>query len=138
MTGVGEHRRTHQTQQRRAVLRALTQVPGFISAQELHARLRHAGNMVALATVYRALRVLADAGQIDATRAASGERLFRYCAEPGCAYFLVCDRCGVHISLDACPVEEWAAVVAAQHGFADISLVVEITGRCPACGTVQL
>lgn len=123
MTGVG----------RRAVLRALAEVPGFVSAQGLHARLRRSGVTVALGTVYRALHALADGGDIDTTRTATGERLFQYCAQPGCTYFLVCDRCGIRIPLDAGQVEEWAATVAARHGFTDLNLVVEITGMCPGC-----
>ncbi|HEY0805948.1 MAG TPA: Fur family transcriptional regulator [Pseudonocardiaceae bacterium] len=130
MTGVAGR---YQTRQRRAVLRALAQEPGFVSAQVLHARLRLAGDTVALGTVYRALHALADAGDIDATRTATGERLFQYCTQPGCTYFLMCDHCGIRIPLDACPVQEWAATVAARHGFTDINLVVEITGVCPAC-----
>jgi Fur family ferric uptake transcriptional regulator len=133
MTDRGGRRGPLQTRQRRAVFRALAQVPGFISAQDLHVRLRHAGDTIGLATIYRALHTLAAAGHIDATRAATGEQLFQYCAEPGCLYFLVCHRCATHVSLDVHPVQEWAASTAEQHGFTDINLIVEITGLCPAC-----
>lgn len=135
MTVRGEQRGPYRTRQRSAVLRALAHVPGFVSAQDLHARLRHTGDSVGLATVYRALHSLADAGHIEATRAATGERLFQYCPDPGCVYFLVCRNCGDRAPLDAHPVEEWATSVARQHGFTDIELVVEITGLCSTCAT---
>jgi Fur family ferric uptake transcriptional regulator len=133
VTARGERRGAYQTRQRRAVLRALAHVREFISAQELYARLRHTGDAVGLTTVYRSLQALADAGYIESTRAPAGERLFRYCPDPGCVYFLVCYRCGEHVPLDAHLVEDWAAVVAQQHGFSDIDLTVEITGLCSAC-----
>jgi Fur family transcriptional regulator, ferric uptake regulator len=132
MTGNGEPRRTRQ---QGVVLRALAQVSGFISAQDLHVRLRHGGDAIGLATVYRALHTLAAAGHIDTTRAANGAQLFQYCAEPGCLYFLVCHRCGTHVSLDVDPVQEWATATAARHGFTDIDLMVEITGLCSACAS---
>jgi Fe2+ or Zn2+ uptake regulation protein len=31
------------------------------------------------------------------------------------------------------PAEDWAATTAADHGFTDIHLIVELTGLCPAC-----
>ncbi len=133
MTGRGERRGPLHTRQRRAVFRALAQVPGFLSAQDLHVRLRQAGDTIGLATIYRALHTLAAAGHIDTTRAATGEQLFQYCAQPGCLYFLVCHRCASYVPLDVHPVEEWAASTAEQHQFTDINLIVEITGLCPAC-----
>jgi Fur family transcriptional regulator, ferric uptake regulator len=133
MTDRGGRRGPLQTRQRRAVFRALVQVPGFVSAQDLHVRLRHAGDTIGLATIYRALHTLAAAGHIDTTRAATGEQLFQYCAHPGCLYFLVCHRCADHIPLDVDPVEEWASTTAEQHGFTDLNLIIEITGLCPSC-----
>ncbi|HEX4705967.1 MAG TPA: Fur family transcriptional regulator [Pseudonocardiaceae bacterium] len=133
MTAGRHGERRYQTRQRRAVLRALTTVSGFISAQDLYAHLRHAGEPVGLGTVYRTLHGLADAGDIDTTRTTTGEQLFQYCAQPGCTRFLVCRQCGRRVALDARPVEQWATATATRHGFTDIDLVVEITGRCANC-----
>ena len=38
-----------------------------------------------------------------------------------------------NVPIDADTVENWAATTAADHGFTDIHLVIELTGLCPAC-----
>jgi Fe2+ or Zn2+ uptake regulation protein len=52
----------HLTRQREAILRALSDHPGFVSAQTLHIRLCTDGGRIGLSTVYRNLRALARAG----------------------------------------------------------------------------
>ena len=54
------------TTQRRAILAALDQAAGFVSAQELYARIAAVGDRVALATVYAQLKKLAASGDVDA------------------------------------------------------------------------
>src|SRR5512132_2864997 len=58
------------TRQRTAVLEALRRAPEPLSAKDLHAGL---GRSVGLATVYRALQGLVDAGRVDVFRRESGE-----------------------------------------------------------------
>jgi hypothetical protein len=77
------------TRQRMAVLDALRRPPEPLSAKDLHAGL---GRSVGLATVYRALQGLVDAGRVDLFRRESGEALFRLC-NPVHHHHLVCHRC---------------------------------------------
>ena len=65
-----EHRGEHPaglrpTRQRRAVAEAIASFDDFRSAQEIHELLGRRGEAVGLATVYRTLQRLADAGEID-------------------------------------------------------------------------
>ncbi|MGO7983893.1 transcriptional repressor, partial [Rhizobium johnstonii] len=53
------------TWQREAVRGALDSAGGFVSAQGLHSTLHASGSPSGLATVYRALVDLADAGEAD-------------------------------------------------------------------------
>ena len=53
------------TKQQAAVATALGHVEDFVSAQQLHARMRAGGNPIGLATVYRALTALAADGVLD-------------------------------------------------------------------------
>jgi Fur family transcriptional regulator, ferric uptake regulator len=132
MTASGARRGRYQTRQRRAVVRTLAQVPGFLSAQALHARMHLAGETISLTTVYRALRVLADAGRIDTIPGPAGGQLF-HLGTAGRSRHLVCRDCDQNVPADAGTVEDWAASTAADHGFTDIQLVIELTGLCPAC-----
>jgi Fur family ferric uptake transcriptional regulator len=105
----------------------------FRSAQELHELLRQRGESVGLTTVYRALQLLADSGEIDAVRAADGEYHYRRCAATGHHHHLVCRRCGSATEIEAPAVERWARRVAAEHGFTGTEHTVEIFGVCAQC-----
>jgi Fur family transcriptional regulator, ferric uptake regulator len=121
------------TRQKRAIDAALDDTDGFMSAQDLHARLRTAGERIGLATVYSQLRSLAGAGEIDSVRADSGETLYRRCAMPVHHHHLVCRGCGRTVELDAPELEALARRLGEEHGFSDLDHVVEITGLCAAC-----
>ena len=79
------------TRQRLSVLSSLRDRPDAVTAQDLHAELRAAGDTVGLTTVYRTLTALADAGFLDVfTR--DGEQAFRLCGDVH-HHHLVCETC---------------------------------------------
>lgn len=121
------------TRQRRAVLGALAGENGFRSAQDIHSALRSGGGEVGLATVYRSLQLLADAGEVDVLRDDSGELLYRLCAGGGHHHHLVCRSCGTAVEVSSAAVERWATTVAAEHGFTDVEHSVEVFGTCSSC-----
>jgi Fur family ferric uptake transcriptional regulator len=123
---------TRPTRQRRAVAAALRSSEEFRSAQEIHDALRHDGENVGLSTVYRTLQALADSGEVDTLRTDDGEALYRRCST-GHHHHLVCRVCGRTVEVEGPAVERWAAGVANQHGFADVSHSVEVFGTCPDC-----
>src|SRR5487761_669564 len=116
--------RVRGTKQASAVAAALSRLPGFRSAQEIHAELRRQGETVGLTTVYRHLQVLSEQGVIDTIRDPSGESLYRQCVSPSHHHHLTCRECGRG-------VEEWAAKVAAEAGFTSVDHTVELFGLCP-------
>lgn len=124
--------RRRPTRQQAAVAAALQDVPDFSSAQELHARLREAGDPVGLATVYRTLTGMAETGEVDVLRTDEGEAVYRMCST-GHHHHLVCRECGRAVEVEGPAVERWTDQVAADHGFSDISHTLEIFGRCPDC-----
>ena len=69
---------------------ALASLPGFRSAQEIHAELRRQGEAVGLTTVYRHLQVLSEQGVIDSIRDPSGEALYRQCGSTAHHHHLTC------------------------------------------------
>ena len=120
------------TRQRAAVRAVFAEFDGFHSAQEVHARLRSAGDTVGLSTVYRAVQSLADDGELDALRTDSGETLYRRCSRQH-HHHLVCRSCGRTVEVAGPAVEAWADRVAGEHGFADVSHTLEIVGTCADC-----
>ena len=120
------------TKQQRAVVAALADVDEFISAQNLHAQLRAQGSTIGLATVYRALQSMSDAGTVDVLRSDDGEASYRACSTHH-HHHVVCRDCGRTVEVEAPSVEQWAASVGEQHGFRDVSHTVEVFGVCEDC-----
>jgi len=125
------------TKQRTAVSAVLNDAEGFNSAQDLHAKLRERGERVGLTTVYRTLQALADAGEVDVLRTASGEAAYRRCASDDHHHHLVCRQCGTAVEIAGPAVETWAQRVADEHGFTDLSHTVEIFGLCRDCSAAR-
>ncbi|MFD7767380.1 Fur family transcriptional regulator [Streptomyces sp. NPDC059787] len=121
------------TPQRTAVLDALRARDVFVSAQSLHATLVAGGTAVGLSTVYRTLRLLEAAGNVDVVRDGDGERLYRPRADDGHRHYLVCRECGLSLAVDSEDVEEWVARIARDIGFHAVDHTVELTGVCDDC-----
>ena len=121
------------TWQKDAVRHALNEAIGFVSAQQLHLVLRNHGSTIGLATVYRALADLAEAGDADSLQSQDGETLFRACGN-GHHHHLICKSCGTTVEIEAGVVESWADGVAAANGFTQASHTIEIFGICQKCG----
>lgn len=121
------------SRQRSEVAALLERRDGFHSAQDLHAQLRTSGNPVGLATVYRALQTLVEDGEVDVLRTGEdGEALYRRCSD-GHHHHLVCRACGLTVEVEGSEVERWARSTAAEHGFSDVTHVLELFGTCAGC-----
>jgi len=120
------------TRQRRAVIEVMTSFDDFRSAQEIHDLLTQRGDAVGLATVYRTLQRLADAGEVDLLRTEGGETIYRRCSDSH-HHHLVCRSCGATVEVEGPTVERWTRAIAQEHGYADVSHSLEIFGTCPAC-----
>lgn len=119
------------TRQRLTVLDALRDRDGAITAQDLHAELRQAGDPVGLTTVYRTLASLAEAGFLD-TFARDGEQAFRLCGDAH-HHHLVCETCNKVEEITAEEVERWVSQVAKTRGFTVTGHRADIFGVCAEC-----
>ena len=121
------------TRQRTAIFEALRNTSGFKTAQGLHMEMLRAGDRVGLATVYRNLQSLAEAGQVDVIQNESGEVMFRLCQATDHHHHLVCRSCGRSEEITADEIERWAVRVARRHGFNDVTHTAELFGFCASC-----
>ncbi|BBY53153.1 transcriptional repressor [Mycobacterium koreense] len=124
--------RMRSTRQRTAISELLETIDEFRSAQELHDELRRRGETIGLTTVYRTMQSMAADGLVDTLRTDTGESVYRLCSEHH-HHHLLCRHCGATIEVGAHDVEAWAAKVAAEHGFTEVSHSIEIFGRCADC-----
>lgn len=123
---------TRQTRQRTAVDEVLSDTTAFSTAAQIHAALEERGDRVGMATVYRTLQRMSDAGALDAIRTDDGEMAYRRCSRSH-HHHLVCRSCGLVVEVTGPPVEAWAARVAAEHGFTGVRHSLEIFGQCAGC-----
>src|SRR5215471_6382456 len=98
--------RARGTKQAAALATALASLPGFSSAQDIHAELRRRGENVGLTTVYRHLQALSEQGAIDTIRDPSGEILYRQCGSTAHHHHLTCRTCGSSVEVEGRVVEQ--------------------------------
>jgi len=120
------------TAQRLVVLDAMLREPNDVTAQTLHERLRPDHPRLGLATVYRTLASLADAGVLDRLHHSHGAICYRYC-EPGHHHHLICRNCHAVVELRDCDLDEWANRVGSKHGFRRVEHSIELQGLCDSC-----
>jgi Fur family ferric uptake transcriptional regulator len=123
--------RTRASSKRNAIIEVLGDSEDFRSAQDIHELMRRTEQKVGLATVYRTLQAMSEAGEVDSLRAENGEITYRRCSESH-HHHLVCRVCGKAVEVRGPAVEKWADRMAAEHGFRDVSHLVEIFGTCSA------
>ena len=121
------------TEHRVAVLAALANEPNDATAQEVHAKLAAGGVRIGLATVYRALALLAAEGVVDELMHRPGETCYRLCSEDDHHHHLVCSQCHRVVELPDCELDHWLERVSARHGFVATGHRLEATGLCADC-----
>ena len=121
------------TRQRVAVTDALARIGDFRSAQQIHDQITSAGEKVGLATVYRTLAALAEAGLVDVLRTEEGEAVYRQCSAGHHHHHLVCRSCGATVEIEGPGIEAWAARLGREHGYGDITHELELFGTCADC-----
>ena len=124
--------RPRLTKQRQLIYDHLDNADEFWSAQQVHADLRNAGETIGLATVYRGLQWLGEAGLVDTIRSNEGEVVYRRCS-PVHHHHLICKRCGRAVEVAGDALENWSQQVAAEHGYRDPEHFVEVYGICSNC-----
>lgn len=120
------------TKQRALIAAAIENNHEFVTAQQVHAQLRAGGESVGLATVYRNLQAMEQAGQVDSIRTIEGEFAYRVCST-GHHHHLICRKCGKTVEIFPQGLEDWVASVAAANGFTEPDHLVEVWGLCAQC-----
>lgn len=120
------------TSQRVIVLEAMMREPNDVNANALFERLRKDHPKLGLATIYRTLSTLAEAGVLDRLHHGADGACFRYC-EPGHHHHLTCRSCHAVVELRDCDLDAWARKIARKHGFSEVEHRMELDGLCRTC-----
>ncbi len=121
-----------QTKRRKLIAATIDESKEFLTAQQIHAQLRDAGESVGLATVYRALQSMADNNEVDSIRNEDGEMAYRSCSESH-HHHLICRECGKTVEIFPTSLEDWTSEIVEKHGYTSPEHLLEIWGLCPDC-----
>ena len=121
-----------RTPRRLEVLEELARERDDVTAQALWSRLRERDSRTGLATVYRTLSLLSEAGVVDVLSHHGGEQCYRLCGEAH-HHHLYCERCHRVVEVEECDLGKWLEGVARRHGFVATDHRVEIVGLCADC-----
>ncbi len=121
------------TSQRDTILGVFVDAGRHVSAEELYALVKKSHQGIGYATVYRTLKLLADAGLAEERRFEDGFTRYEYRATDGHHDHLICTRCGRIIEFENERIEQLQQDVARKNRFLVQSHKLELYGLCAAC-----
>lgn len=121
------------TSQRDAILKTFIEAGKHLSAEELYARVKKAHPGIGYATVYRTLKLLAEAGLAEERRFEDGFTRFEYKNTDAHHDHLICTRCGAIIEFENERIEALQQDVAKKNGFKVHNHKLELYGLCAEC-----
>ena len=121
------------TRQREIIVDTFFSATGHLSVDELLAKVQSRDDRIGAATVYRTMKILADAGLASARHFDDGQT--RYEAAIGRHHHdhLICTSCHQIIEFENERIEELQDMVARQHGFHVTRHKLELYGLCKDC-----
>jgi Fur family ferric uptake transcriptional regulator len=118
------------TQQREAIVDAFLRTSGHVGLEDLLVHARKKYPRVGLATVYRTVKLLQEAGLAAARQFGSGHTLFEVSGGRAHHDHLICERCGYIVEFESDEIEELQATAAKQLGFNVLRHRHELFGLC--------
>lgn len=121
-----------KTAARRAILSALVEAGGHITADDLTAHVRKVHPRVGRMTVYRTLELLCELGVLRPIYQGTGAAQYVF-MDQGSHHHLICNLCGTAIDFERCGSEALGKVLGDRHNFEIQAHLLEFYGVCQAC-----
>jgi Fe2+ or Zn2+ uptake regulation protein len=122
------------TSARRALVTALVQTKGHVTADDLAALVQKAQPDVHLSTIYRSLDALERIGVVDHVHLGHGRAVYHLADEPH--QHLVCEVCGAVVEVPDATFAKLSDTLRRRYGFAIRPNHFAVLGRCRACAGV--
>lgn len=121
------------TRQRTAIAREFLSSHKHITAEGLHRFVSRKNPAIGLVTVYRTLKLLAQAGVAKERRFGANESCYEPAAAGGHHDHMICKICGKIFEFENVEIEGLQDRVAAEHGFLIQDHKLELYGVCRGC-----
>ena len=122
-----------QSSQRRVIVQYFLNLGSHVHAEDIHTAMRGDGHIVGLATIYRALSLLKDAGLVHQMTFGDGKRVFEIFDPDEHHDHLICQECGSVSEFHNEEIERLQDDVAKFAGFRVLSHRHELYGICRGC-----
>ncbi|MBN1803702.1 MAG: transcriptional repressor [Sedimentisphaerales bacterium] len=121
------------SKQREQILDIFLKTEKHPTINDLYDLVRKKHPQIGLATVYRTMRVICNAGLARETDFGGGIRRFEHKYKHQRHHHLVCLKCGNIIEITSGKIEEIQRQLAKKHGFTIVKDTMEIFGNCRTC-----
>ncbi len=122
-----------QSKQRNFIIEEFLRLNTHVSAEDLYSRLKSSEHNPGLATVYRTLNLLKEAGLVDQKQFSDGKAVFEILA-PGTHHdHLICVACHKVIEFENDEIETLQEEVAKRYGFRLTHHSLDLFGYCTEC-----
>jgi Fur family ferric uptake transcriptional regulator len=121
------------TRQRDLIVDTFFSQTGHLSVDELLEKVTARDPTIGAATVYRTMKILADAGLASARHFEGGQTRYEAALDRHHHDHLICTSCGSIEEFENERIEELQDRVAEQHGFAVTHHKLELYGLCKRC-----
>jgi Fur family transcriptional regulator, ferric uptake regulator len=118
------------TQQREAIVDAFLRTSGHVNLEDLLSDARRKQPSVGLATVYRTVKLLEDAGIAAARHFGPGQTLYEVSEGRAHHDHLICESCGYITEFESDEIEELQDAAAKRFGFNVVRHRHELFGLC--------
>jgi len=121
------------SKQREQILDVFLKTERHLTIDDLYDLIRKKNPKIGLATVYRAMSVICDAGLAREVDFGDGTRRFEHKYQHQHHHHLVCLECGRAIEVVSPEIEKVQQRLAKKHGFTPVKDTMKIFGICRQC-----
>ena len=124
-----------QSKQRNIIIEYFLDLDDHVSAEDLHAYAKDQGASAGMATIYRTLNLLKDAGLVEQKQFADGKAVFELNRPDAHHDHLICTQCGKVIEFESDEIERLQEEVAKKYGMKLTHHSLDLFGVCvkPKC-----
>ena len=121
------------SKQREQILDVFLKTERHLTIDDLYGLIRKKNPRIGLATVYRAMSIMCDAGLAREIDFGDGVKRFEHKYQHQHHHHLVCLKCGRAIEVVSPEIEKLQQRLAKKHGFTPVKDTMKIFGICRQC-----